>query len=151
MERYIEQVLYKNAVLKNFAIFKEEHLCWSLFLNKSAGLRSFSPIKKRLLHRFFPVNIVKYLRRFVLKNICERLFERFPTWANNVTSNIGIEEDILWKTKQNKNSKKTCLFKDALDHFVFFYISTACLRQRVPYITKDDGRKDFKTAYLMRD
>ena len=28
--------------------------------------------------RFFPVNIAKYLRTLVLKNICEQLFERFP-------------------------------------------------------------------------
>ena len=33
--------------------------------------------------------------------------------------------------------KKNLSFHDALDHFVFLYISTACLR-RLPYITKDD-------------
>ena len=37
---YNEQVLYKEAVLKNFAIFTGKHLCWSLFLNKNAGLQS---------------------------------------------------------------------------------------------------------------
>ena len=30
----------KKAVLKNFAIFTEKHLRWSLFLNKNAGLQS---------------------------------------------------------------------------------------------------------------
>ena len=29
---------YKKAVLKNFAIFKEKHLYWSLFFNKIVGL-----------------------------------------------------------------------------------------------------------------
>ena len=85
----------KKAFLKNFAIFTEEHLCWSLFLNKNAGLQSWNFIKK-----VFPVNIIKLLGTPVLKNICERLFERFPTWANNITSNIGIEEDIFSKTTQ---------------------------------------------------
>ena len=98
-ERYTEQVFYKKAVLKNFAIFTEKHLRWSLFLNKNAGLQSWNFIKK-----VFPVNIIKLLGTPVLKNICERLFERFPTWANNITSNIGIEEDIFSKTKQNKKN-----------------------------------------------
>ena len=60
-----------------------------------------------------------------MKNICERLFERFPTGANNITSNIGSEEDIFSKTKQKKKHSKTQLdeknlpFHDALDHFFF--------------------------------
>ena len=122
-----------------------KQLCWSLFFNKNADLQSWNFIKKRLQHRCFPVNIAKSLRTPVLKNICERLFERFPTWANNITSNIGSEEDIFSKTKQNKKHSKTQLdeknlpFHDALDHFVFLYISTACLRQRLPYIIKDDS------------
>ena len=51
-------------------------------------------------NRFFPVNVAKFLRTPVLKNICERLFERFPTCASNITRNIGIEEDIFSKTKK---------------------------------------------------
>ena len=108
--------LLQKAVLKSFSIFTEKHLCWSLFLNKNAGLQSWNFIKKRLQHRFFSVNIAKFLRTPVLKNICERLFERFPTWANNITSNKGIEELIFSKTKQKKaiqnlaRWKKACLF-----------------------------------------
>ena len=48
------------------------------------------------------MNIAKFLRTHVLKNICERLFERFAKRANNVTSNIGTEEDIFSKTKTKK-------------------------------------------------
>ena len=51
----------------------------------------------------FPVNIAKFLRTPALENICERLFERFPTWAWNITSNMGIEDDIFSETKQKKN------------------------------------------------
>ena len=53
----------------------------------------------------FPVNITKFWRTPVLKNISERLFERFPTWTNNIRSNIGSEEDIFSKAKQKKHSK----------------------------------------------
>ena len=58
-----------------------------LFLNKNAALDYWNFIKKRLQHRCFPMNIAKFLRTPVLKNICERLFECFATWANNITSN----------------------------------------------------------------
>ena len=33
---------------------------------------------------------------------------------------------------------KNLPFHDALHHFAFIYISTACLRRRLPYIIKDD-------------
>ena len=36
----------------------------------------------------FPVNIAKFLGTPGLKSICERLFERFTTSINNITSNI---------------------------------------------------------------
>ena len=54
----------KKGVLKNFAIFTEKHLRWSLFFNKAARLKICNFIKKRLKHRCFPVNIAKFLRTF---------------------------------------------------------------------------------------
>ena len=106
-------------------------------------------------HRFFPVNIVKFLRTPVLKNICERLFQRFPTWASNIASSMGIEVDFFSKTKYGnwrgnflKSQKKTNIqnltrwkkltFSSCFDHFVFLYISAACRRRCLPYIVKDD-------------
>ena len=59
------EVFRKKDVLKNFAIFTRKHLCWSLF-----GVNF---IKKRLQHRYFLVNITKFLRTPILKNIWERL------------------------------------------------------------------------------
>ena len=59
------EVFHKKAVLKNFEIFTGKHVSWSLFLIKF--------IKKRLQYRSSPVNIAKFLRAPVLKNICERL------------------------------------------------------------------------------
>ena len=114
-EKYNEQkVFYKKTVLDNFAILTEKCLCWCLFLNKNAGLQACNFIKKRLQHRCFLVNIAKFLRTPILKNICEQLvlrvfplwqFARFPTRTNNITSYIGGEEDVFSKTKQKNHSK----------------------------------------------
>ena len=41
LQKQSQKVFYKKAVLKNFARFTEEHLCW------------------RLQHRCFPVNTAK--------------------------------------------------------------------------------------------
>ena len=89
----------KKLFLKISQYSQKKHLCWSLLLNKNAGLLSWNFIKKRLQNRFFPVNIAKFLRAAVLENIWQRLFKPFPTWASNITSNTGIEKDIFSKTK----------------------------------------------------
>ena len=44
----------------------------SLF-NKVESIQACSFIKKRLQHMYFPVNIAKFLRTPILKNICEWL------------------------------------------------------------------------------
>ena len=54
-------VLWKRF-LKNFTKFTGKHLCQSLFFNKVAGLRSATLLKKRLWHRYFPVNFAKFLK-----------------------------------------------------------------------------------------
>ena len=51
------EVFCKKGVLKNLTKFKGKHLCQRLFFNKVATL-----LKKRLWHRCFPVNFVKFLR-----------------------------------------------------------------------------------------
>ena len=65
-QRQPPEVLYKKAVLKNFAKFIGKHLCWSLFLLKVQA-QAYNFIKKILQHRCFPVNIVKFLRTFLRK------------------------------------------------------------------------------------
>ena len=56
------EVFCKKVVLRNFAKFTGKHLCQSLFFNKVAGLRPVTLLKKRLWHRYFPVNFPKFLR-----------------------------------------------------------------------------------------
>ena len=50
----------KKGVLRNFAKFTEKHLCESLFLNKVAGVRLATLLKKRLWYRCFPMNFAKF-------------------------------------------------------------------------------------------
>ena len=50
------EVFCKNRVLRNFVKFTEKHLCQSLFFNKIAVLRPVTLLKKRLWHRYFPMN-----------------------------------------------------------------------------------------------
>ena len=52
----------KEGVLRNYIKFTGKHLCQSLFLNKVAGLRPATLLKKRLWHRCFSVKFVKFLR-----------------------------------------------------------------------------------------
>ena len=53
--------MQKN-VLTNFTKFRGKHLRKSLFFNKVTGLRPATSLKKRLWHRCFSVNFVKFLR-----------------------------------------------------------------------------------------
>ena len=41
---------------------QRKHLYQSLFFNKVAGLRPATLLKKRLWHKYFPVNFLKFLR-----------------------------------------------------------------------------------------
>ena len=133
----------KNAVLENVATFTGKHLCWNLFFNRNASLHCPSFIKKRL---------EKFLRTCILKNICERLLlrvslELFSIWKNN----IGSEEDVFSKIKQNKTvrklsyMKKTCLF---MMFFIisFFSFSPLHVRRHLSYIVNDDTSESFETA-----
>ena len=66
----------KKGVLTNSVKFKGKHLPQSLFLNKVAGLRLATLLKKRLWHRCFPVNLAKFLRAPFLQNTSVRLLLR---------------------------------------------------------------------------
>ena len=63
----------KKGVLKNFTKFTGNHMCQNLFFNKVADLRPATLLKKRLWHRCFPVNFVKFSRTLFLQNTSGRL------------------------------------------------------------------------------
>ena len=59
------QMLFKIGALKSFPNFTGKHLCWSLFL-KNLQAEGLQLCKKRLQHRCFPVNFVKFLKTHFL-------------------------------------------------------------------------------------
>ena len=63
----------KKDVLRKSAKFTGKHLCRSLFFNEIAGLSLATLLKKRLWHRYFPVNFEKFLRTPFLQNTSGRL------------------------------------------------------------------------------
>ena len=65
--------IIKGAFI-NLAKFTGKHLFQSLFLNKVAGLRSATLLRKRLWHRCFPVNFAKFIRSPFLQNTSRGCF-----------------------------------------------------------------------------
>ena len=63
-------VLGKRCSKKFRKFYRKTPALESLF-NKVAGLQTCNIIKKKLQHRCFPVEFVKFLRTHILKNICE--------------------------------------------------------------------------------
>ena len=58
----VAQMCSVKKLFLEFTKFTGKNLCQSLFFNKIAGLRPATLLKKRLWHRCFPVNFVKFLR-----------------------------------------------------------------------------------------
>ena len=67
------QMFFKLCVIKNFANFTGNYLCWSLILEIFIDLHTCNFIKRTLQHRCFSMKSEKFLRALILKNICERL------------------------------------------------------------------------------
>ena len=76
--------LWKKAFLK-ISQNLQENTCASVVFNKIAGLRSELLLKKRLWHRSFPVNFVKFLRRPFSQNTTGWLLLRFVMPSDFVT------------------------------------------------------------------
>ena len=97
----------RKGVLRNSAKFTGKHLCQSLLFSKVAGLRPETLLKKRLWHRCFPVNFVKFLRTSFLQNTSTRLLLCLGTI--NLKSNNYKIKCILksWVLAGNWYLKKT--------------------------------------------
>ena len=108
-------MLLKIAVLKNFAIFTGNTCVGISFLIKIQVFRPPALLKRDSNTGGFCEHWETFKNTYILKSICERLLlrvslELFPTWTNNV----GGEEHIFSKTKQNKNRSKTQLYEKKL-------------------------------------
>ena len=73
-------------------ISHKKNLCWSLFLIKLQAFKPALVLKKRLQHKCFPVNIVKFLRTLILKYIFERLL---------LYSEIQTTNNVIYILAQN--------------------------------------------------
>ena len=103
----------KSSFFLSFAKFAGKH-CWNLFCNEVAGLRPATLLKRRLQHRYFPVNIAKLLRTPILKNICERLFLYFRI----VKKKIYFEK---WKNGKSKTRKSRKSRRNYSEYSIFSY------------------------------
>ena len=61
------ELFSRKGVLRNFAKFTGKYLYQSLFVNKVAGLKPATILKKSFWHSCFPVNFVKLLRTTFFK------------------------------------------------------------------------------------
>ena len=86
-EAVVRMCFVKEGVLKNFTKFTRKHLCQSLFLNKVTGVRPPTLLKRRLWHKCFPVNFVKFLRT--------PFFKEHLRWLQETTDLVTLTEEIL--------------------------------------------------------
>ena len=75
----VKKVFCKKGTLKNFAKLTGKNLCQSFFFNKVAGLKPATLLKKRLWHRWYPVNFAKFLRRHFFIEISNGCFWTWST------------------------------------------------------------------------
>ena len=103
----IFKVFCEKGVLRNFTKFTGKHPCQSLFFNKFL-------LKKRLWHRCFPVNFVKFLGTPFLLNTSGRLLlnEQMKILKDGHSSDISahsaqnktydkIREHFYWPNRSN--------------------------------------------------
>ena len=106
----------KLGILKNFAKFLGWQLCQIFFKNKVVVLRSATLLKKRLWHRCFPVNIGKFRKTLILKNICERLIRIHSYFLNHYNRKSREHDKSYISTKQfHENINKICFSLRIID------------------------------------
>ena len=59
VQRCSIKILFRN----DFANFTGRHMCRSYSFNEFAGLQPVALLKKRLRHRYFPVNLLHFFRK----------------------------------------------------------------------------------------
>ena len=80
------EVFYRKSCSKKFRnIHRKTPVLESPF-DRLAGFKTCNFLKKRLLHRCFPVNIAKFLITLILMKICEQLLLPFLLLTFNISS-----------------------------------------------------------------
>ena len=83
------EVFYKKDAYQNFVKYTQKHLYQSFFFIKVGGLRS-ATLLKRLWHKCFPVNFVKFSKKPFLENTSGRLLLDFHCFTKLCITN-GID------------------------------------------------------------
>ena len=79
---------------RNFTKFTGKHLNQSLFFNKVAALRPETLLKKRLWHRCFPMNFLKFLRTpFHRPRLGEMVLGNISKVFGKIVKNINAMHD----------------------------------------------------------
>ena len=116
------QMFSKIGVLKIFANFTGNHLCWSLLLIK---LQVFSLIKKRLHCICFPVKFAKLLRtHFFTEHILRLLLQSLYFWKTSASIYIW-KNRIFWKGtvywRASYSEKDFYIYNNSLQHQLFCF------------------------------
>ena len=114
----LPEVFYKKDVHRYFAKFTGKNLCQSFFFNKVAGLRPATLLKKRLWHRFFPVNFAKFLRTPYFTKHLRWLLRWFETTRELFLTNI-----YLFKVAIDKICSKLTMKIPERCQLIYFYSS----------------------------
>ena len=93
-----------KGVLRNLTKFTGKQLYQRLFFNKVADLRPATLLKKRLWHRCFPVNFVKFLRT--------PLFTEHLWWLLLNKSKLILEAAIIY-IKNTKRLSRSLFGEDS--------------------------------------
>ena len=93
-----------KGVLRNLTKFTGKQLYQRLFFNKVADLRPATLLKKRLWHRCFPVNFVKFLRT--------PLFTEHLWWLLLNKSKLILEATIIY-IKNTKRLSRSLFGEDS--------------------------------------
>ena len=121
IEAVVQRCSVKKGVLKNFTKFTGKHLC------RASGLQLY--FKKRLWHRCFPANFVKFLRTLFLQNTSGRLLlVSFSLW-NDPSQECKIQLYSSFNVEDCKLNA-CCMFRNkfAVKNFhlcIFIYHSWA--------------------------
>ena len=87
-----------RGVLRNFTKFSRKLLCQSLFFNNVTGKRPATLLKKKLWHRCFPVNFVKFLRTPLFTEISGGWFYKYaillPTFHSYLNHELKLNVEL---------------------------------------------------------
>ena len=93
------EVFYKKLFLK-ISQYSQENTVFESLFNQFTGLQASNFIKKRFQHKYFSVNIAKFLKTVILKKICEQLL------LNNVKQNYSSMKTVKQVLNVSQHSQE---------------------------------------------